>query len=114
MIIAKKLLCDRVVGDENIGPAITIEIVDRDPKPFPRGTREATLLGNIRERPVSVVVKHEVCDRFELVGVAIGAIAGTVFTTVNIREVPLHVTTDDQIQPPVAVVVNEACARAPS
>ena len=59
-------------------------------------------------------MKHEVCDRFELVGVAIGAIAGTVFTTVDVREVPLHVATDDQIQPPVAVVVNEARACAPS
>src|SRR5260370_1106372 len=80
----------------------------------PRGTRDATLLRNIRERPVSVVVKHEVRDRFELVWVAIGAIAGTVFTTVNFREVPLHITTDDQIEPPIAVVVNEARARAPS
>jgi len=114
VIIAEELLRDRVVCNEDVGPAITIEVVDRYPQPFPRRTSDATLLGNIRERSVSVVVKHEVRDRFELVGVAIGAIAGTVFATVNFREVPLHITTDDQIQPPIAVVVNEARARAPS
>ena len=113
-VIAEELLRDGVISDKNVRPAVTVKIVDCDPQTFSRRARNTALLRYIRESPVAVIVKHEMSDRLKLIGMAIRAIAGTVFPAENVQiEIPLHIASNDQIKPAVAVIIDEAGAGAP-
>ena len=114
-VIAEQLLRDGVISDKDVRPAVTVKIVDCDPQTFSRRARNTALLRYIRESPVAVIVKHEMSDRLKLIGMAIRAIPGTVFPAENIQtEIPLHIASDDQIKPAIAVIIDEAGAGAPS
>src|SRR5712691_7544364 len=73
------------------------------------------LLRNIGEGPVTVVMKDQVSNRVELVGMAIGTVPGFMVTAIDVRaEVPLHIPADDEIEMAIAIVIHKTRARAPS
>src|SRR5213078_3649371 len=113
MLVTEQLLGHRVVGYKNIGPAITVKIVDGDTESFAGKSCDPTALGNICESSITVVVKNKMGNRTELVGMAIGAIAGLVLSAVNVGSVvPLDIAADDQIEPAIAIVIDETSTRA--
>src|SRR5882762_5784323 len=115
MFVAEQLLGHRVVGYKNIGPAISVKIIDGDAESFAGKSRDPTALGNICESPIAVVMKNKMGNRVELVGMAVCAVAGLVLSAVNVGTiVPLDVTADDQIEPPIAIVIDETSTRAPA
>ena len=114
MVVAKELFGNRIVGHKNIGPTITIEIVDRNSESFTRRVRDPAFLGGIGKRAVAIIVKYQVGDGIELVGMTVFAVAGLVLAAIDIcAEIPLHITADHQIEMTVTVIVDKARARAP-
>src|SRR6185312_10603179 len=114
MQIVKQLLRDRIVRDQNIGPAVLIVIVHRNAEALAWKFRETTLFANVAELPVSFVVIKNVGDRRKLIGMAIRAIARLPVAAVNVAEIPSEISGNNQIQPSVAIVIDEHRARGPS
>ena len=71
--------------------------------------------GHVGERAVAVVAIEDVGDPVEVVGMTVGAVAGLLLPAIAVvLERPVEIAGDEQIEPAVVVVIEEAGARAPS
>ena len=110
----------RVVRHVEIRPAVVVVVEPGDAEAeVAARIRDAGLFGYVGEAPVAVVVEEQVplarqAARAALHGDA-AVLAGLVLAELGqMREIDLHVAADEQIEPPVAIVVGEAAARRPS
>src|SRR5207248_1966287 len=98
-------------GDEDVGPAIAIEVGTDDAQPRSRDATEARFDGHIVEadarRPAvqTLVAKQPAHASLESLGSAVVAFAAR--PDARPGRVIVHVTDDDQVQPAVAVEIDE-------
>src|SRR5260370_9156201 len=97
--IVKELLRERVVGDQDIRPAVAIVVVHRNAQTLAWKPRHACLGGAALENPPAPLWKYQRCHGLELVRMAVCPIAGAALSAPDIpAEVPFEVPCDDQIQ----------------
>jgi hypothetical protein len=86
----EKLLRHSIIGDEDIGPPITVVISETDTQTFAGMICNSGLFRNIAKAAVPLVMKEEVSDGAELIRMAVGAVAGFVLSAKGIYgEIPL-------------------------
>src|SRR5437660_1254290 len=106
-----------VVGDENIRPAIAVEVRAQDSKPRPDREAEPRRLRSIlkpQPRPLAIATTIAIQAGDRTLKVRRMAIVAAV-ATAPAREVRVkcHVVDDDEIEPAVSVVVEKTYRRAP-
>ena len=105
-----------VVRLEDVDPPVVVEVGGHHPHPLPHEGGDAGRSARVLERPVAPVPEEdarlalEPQDRAE--GVAVDQLAG-VAAGAGLRRVELEVVRDEEVEPAVAVVVEEGRAAAP-
>ena len=115
VLVSEQLLWNRIVGDEDVRPAIAIEVLHGDSQALARVPPDAACLGNIPKTAIAFVVIDKMSDRLELIGMAIVAAQRLALAAEDVhRKVPYGIARDDQIQQSVTVVVDEERACGPA
>ena len=109
----KQVFRNRVVGDEDIHPAILIVVGDSHAQSLARLV-DTHLVRYFGELAVAIVVIQKNRNGFEDIRMAIGTITWFVLATIDVVEVPHHVTGDDKVEPSVIVVIQPGCACRPT
>ena len=104
-LIAIELVGLRVVGYEQIGPAVAIVIEHGDAQRFRAGVKDAALGSDVLKSSIAAIVKKPA----SLAAVGFRRAVGFVFSVEAAENVvlgrPLHVIADEKIEQAVAIVV---------
>ena len=112
MIIDEKEIRPSVVGNHDVRPAVIGQVSQYYAHPFCLRLADTRGITDVGKRAIMIVVIELDSLAAIVVGVAIGAVSGTVFTTPKVRfGRPLDVVANQQIEIPVLVVVEPSRAR---
>src|SRR5439155_15582882 len=113
-IVVKKKVGHRVVGDENVLPAVIVVVEGHHAQPVAGLQAHSRGLADVRERAIAVVVIEGGGLPLVNVRMAVAAIAGLAFSApeVVVRR-PVHVIGDYEIESSIVVIIEPSRARAP-
>ena len=104
-----------IVGDKNISETVAVVIGKTHSQAFAVRIRYTGFGRDIGESAVAVIVIEDVCHTVVIVGMAVGAKAGFLFSTIAIAlECPVHVPRNKQVELAIVVVIEKSCTCAPS
>ena len=103
--VAIELVGLRVVGDEQIRPAVLVVVEHRHAQRFRAAVEDAARRGDVLERAVAAVVEQPAGVAAIRLGRAVRFILAVEAAEHIVLRRPLHVIADEQIQQAVAVVV---------
>src|SRR5215469_8452348 len=114
MLIDPELVGTQIVGDEDIGPAIAVEVGAYHSQGAIELTADSGTYRYVLEGAVAAVAKEAVCKWFERQWPAVVQRAARSKTLFQVRETEVDIVADEEIQPAVAVKINEGGAGAPT
>src|SRR5262249_3899540 len=105
-VVFIKLVRLRVVGDEDVGPTVTVVIDDRHPKRFARRVEESGFFTPVAELPAYVVIEPRTLALvFLRRAVALVDVVERA-EDVGLRR-PFDVVAEEEVEPPVLVIIEE-------
>ena len=104
-LVAVELVGLRVVGDQQIRPAIAIVIEHGDAQRFGRGVEDAALGGDVFERAIAAIAKQPAGGAVISLRRAVGLVLAVHAAEDVVLRRPLHVVADEQIEQAVAIVI---------
>src|SRR5207302_489908 len=105
----------RVIGHKDIGETVAVVIGKTHSQALAVRIRYTGFGGDIGERAVAIVVIEDVRHAVVIVGMTVGAETGSLLSAIAIRlKGPVHISSNQQIEFAVIVVIEESSACAPS
>src|SRR5262249_34067124 len=106
-----------VIGYQNIGPAIAIEIGTDDPQARSRFRQPGGPCDILKPEPATPGITATIVEQpgecaWKVIGMAI--IARPARWPTGKRGVIIDIVDDDQVQPAVTIIIKECCRRAPT
>src|SRR5262249_26879640 len=112
--IPEQKIAAQVVADEQIDMAVAVEISRNDPLAAASRLAQTGVDRRVSKASVALVVKEDMCNRFDRSGVAEDANTACAIAAVSVRfQTPDSVMADIQIEQPVVVVIEKGGTRPP-
>src|SRR5271169_6469981 len=113
--IHEKKIRDGIVADEEIHPAVVVDIRSDDSPGFSERGGDAGFLTDVCESAVAIVVKKIAGLGAVDVGLAVPTLAGDgVAAEFVFRFIEVHEAADEEVQPAVVVIIKPYGAAAPA
>ena len=113
-LVAVELVGLRVVGDEQIGPAVAVIVEQRDAERLRTAVENSAARGDIFKRSIAAIVKQPAGRSAIRFGRAIGFVLAVEAAEHIVLGRPLHIVADEEIEQAVAVIVEpqRGCAES--